>query len=339
MGSDRPPPDDARIYDAYIAGRRSAALAAAVRVGLFDALAREERDAGALATELGLDRRATELVCRTLVAMGLLVRTGAGLALAGDARRHLVSGAPEWLGGLIDLEVENALTPALLVEALKSGRPSVYGGADPWARHARDPEAAAAFTRAMHSISALPGPGLAAAVPAGDVRRLLDVGGGSGALSIALARAWPELRCTIVDLPRVCALARDYVADARLGERIATHAGDFFTDPLPGGHDAALLAQILHDWPRERGAALVRRVADALPAGGQLWIHEKLVREDGTGPLANHLVDLDMLVWTEGQQYTEAELRALLDDAGFTDVFCRPTAGLWSVVGGRKAPS
>jgi len=110
-----------------------------------------------------------------------------------------------------------------------------------------------------------------------------------------------------------------------------------FADPFPAGFDAVLLSQILHDWPPEKDRELVKKAYAALPAGGRLLIHEKLVDDDGTGPLANALVNLDMLVWTEGQQLTEEGLRRMLADAGFDDeVERRSTAGYWSVVVARK---
>jgi cyclopropane fatty-acyl-phospholipid synthase-like methyltransferase len=168
------------------------------------------------------------------------------------------------------------------------------------------------------------------------VRRLLDVGGGSGALSIALARAWEELECTVWDLEVVCEHAREYARAAGLADRVLARAGDMFGEPFPPGHDAVLLSQILHDWSPERGRELLGKAARALPPGGRVLVHEKLVDDDGTGPLANALVDLDMLVWTEGAQYTEALLREMLDRAGFHDVERRPTAGYWSVVIGRR---
>ena len=337
MSGDRPPDHpDKRIYDAYIAGRESAALAAAVRAGLFDALDSGPATASELARRLDLRERPVLLLCRTLHAMGLLARDGERFNLAPDARAHLVRGKPAWLGGLIDLEVENFLTPERVLEALRTDRASVYGGEDPWRRHAADPGRAAAFTRAMHSISALPADGLARAVDARGVRRVLDVGGGSGALAIALVAAWPELRCTIWDLETVCDVAREYVAGAGVADRIQLLSGDFWGDPVPAGHDAVLLSQILHDYAPERGAALLARLHDALPDAGRLWIHEKLIAEDGSGPLANALVDLDMLVWTDGQQYSEAQLRELLAAAGFRDIERRAGAGYWSLVSARR---
>jgi len=165
---------------------------------------------------------------------------------------------------------------------------------------------------------------------------VLDVGGGSGAVAIALARAWPHVHCTVLDLPVVCAVAAEFIAAAGLGERVATLPGDMFADSWPSGHDAVVLSQILHDWSFDTGRTLLERVFRALPAGGRVLVHEKLVDDDRDAPLANALVHLDMLVWTEGQQYRFRELREILHTAGFRGVERRDSAGYWSVVEARK---
>jgi hypothetical protein len=331
------PIDDRRVYDAYIAGRMSAALAAGVRIGLFDRLDRGPASAAELAAELRCGERPMRSLVGALRAMGLVEpERGGRFRLAPDAAQYAVRGKPGSLCGLIDLEVENYLSPARLLAALHSGTTSVYGSIDPWERHAADPAAARAFTAAMHSVSERAAAGLAEVADMGDVRAVLDVGGGSGALSIALARAWPRLHCTILDLPTVCEAAEEYIAAAGVADRVRTRAGNMFADALPDGFDAVLYSQILHDWPFEKGDELLRRAFAALPGGGRVMVHEKLVDDDGSGPLANALVHLDMLVWTEGQQYTEGELRRALAAAGFARVERRATAGYWSLVTGHK---
>jgi acetylserotonin N-methyltransferase len=320
-----------RIYDLYIAGRQSAALAAAVRLGVFAALDGTALEPAALAQRLGVHERPLAQLCRVLVAMRVLERDGPRLALAADSADVLVPGRPGALVGLIDLEVENFLSPALVLDAIRRDAPAVYGALDPWSAHASSPERARAFTRAMHDISAGPGAALARAVDFARGGRLLDLGAGSGALAIALARAWPQLECVLVDLPAICEHAREYVGRAGLAQRIATCPADFFADPLPGDFDAVLLSQVLHDWPRATGLRLLERARAALRPGGRVLIHEKLVDDSGREPLANALVDLDMLVWTQGQQYTPSGLRALLESAGFRDVSTRPTSGYWSL--------
>jgi SAM-dependent methyltransferase len=320
-----------RVYDLYIAGRQSAALAAAVRLGLFAALDAVPLEPDALAARLGVPPRPLAQLCRVLVALGLLERDGPRLALTVDAAACLVAGRPGALVGLVDLEVENFLSPALVLEAIRRDAPAVYGADDPWRAHETSPERARSFTRAMHDISSGPGQALARALDFSRGGRLLDLGGGSGALALALARAWPELVCVVLDLPAVCALAGEYIAAAGLAARVSTWPADFFRDPLPGGFDALLLSQILHDWSPGRGALLLERARGTLRPGGRILVHEKLVDDDGRGPLANALVDLDMLVWTEGQQYSPGGLRALLEAAGFRDVETRATSGYWSL--------
>lgn len=334
---ERFPRDDRPVYDAYIAGRQSAALAVGVRIGLFDLLDEGTRTEDELRRHYGYAPRPLRALLAALRAMGLLERGGDGrIALSPEASDYLVRGRPGWLGGLVDLEMEHFLSPRSLLDALEKGDPSVYGEADPWEVHEADPEKARRFTEAMHSVSERPAAGLAEVVDFSPVTRLLDVGGGSGALSIAIAAAHPHVRCVVWDLPVVCGIAREYAARAGVADRVGAEAGDMFGEAFPGGFDAILLSQILHDWPPEKGAELLGKAAAALEPGGLVLVHEKLVDDDGRGPLANALVHLDMAVWTEGQQFTGRELRELLAAAGFRDVERRATAGYWSVLIGRR---
>jgi hypothetical protein len=133
-----------RVYDLYIAGRQSAALAAAVRLGLFTALDGAALPASALAARLGRSERPIAQLCRVLVALGLLEREGELLSLSVDAERCLVPGRPGALVGLIDLEVENFLSPQLLLDAVDRNGPAVYGSQDPWRAHEQSLERARA---------------------------------------------------------------------------------------------------------------------------------------------------------------------------------------------------
>ena len=330
------PIDDKRVYDAYIAGRKSAAVAAAVRAGLFDLLASGASSFDKVQAEMGWSLRGTRSMLDALIALGFIEVLADGFTASADAAAYLTRGAEGSLWGLVDMEVDSFLSPAALLEALAEDKATVYGGEDPWAAHEADPAKARAFTAAMHSVSERPAAGVAERVDLASARRLLDVGGGSGALSIALARANPELECVIWDIPAVCPIAEEYVQAAGCEDRVTSRPGDMFAESYPAGFDTVLLSQILHDWNFETGAALVAKAFAALPPGGRILIHEKLVEDDDSGPLANQLVHLDMLVWTEGQQYRVSELTELLDRSGFTSVERLRTAGYWSVVLGVK---
>ena len=116
-------------------------------------------------------------------------------------------------------------------------------------------------------------------------------------------------------------------------------AGDFFADSvLPGGYDTILLSMILHDWAEDRCRAILQKCWAALPSGGRVIIAELLVNDARTGPPAAALMSLNMLVETEGRNYTPAEYRAWLRDLGFQDLrtVWFEAAGANGAVTGRK---
>ena len=98
----------------------------------------------------------------------------------------------------------------------------------------------------------------------------------------------------------------------------------FFADELPEA-DLYVLGRILHDWTDEKCAFLLRKICDRLPAGGGLLVMEKLLAEDGVGPLSTNMQSLNMLVVTEGRERSLGEYRRLLTRAGFDQVEGRRT--------------
>ena len=251
----------------------------------------------------------------------------------------LVPGKQGYLGGLIELELNHYLSPERLLEVMRTGKPGVYDAddGDMWGVHQDDPEQARAFTAGMHSISELPAQALASALDLSSHTNVLDIGGGSGVFVIAFLERWPNMRGTVLELAPVCSLARERFVEANLIERASTHSGDMFKDEYPLGFDIVLFSQIMHDWSLDTNRGLLLKANSALPVGGKVIIHEKLLNPERSGPLANALVSLDMLYWTEGRQYTAAELHQLLVETGFSKVQVVPTEGYWSAVVAEKS--
>lgn len=331
------PEDELRVYDAYVAARLSAGLAAGVRTGLFDALdAKGPLTVTLLAVETGLSERGVRAWLAAMVGGQIIEQRDTDqFALTPVAARDCVKNREGSLAGLIELEVDDFLSPARVIEGLQSGGPCVYGTSDPWAEHAADPTKARAFSDAMHAISVRPAGALAKIAPLDGARSLLDAGGGSGTVSIALAQAFPQLRCTVMEIPAVLPHIQERAQDTGLSDRVQGRQGDLFADNWGADFDAVLLSQIIHDWDDEEGARLVRRAFDALAPGGRILIHEKLINPQG-GPLANALVNLDMLVWTEGRQWSAVELSTLLKQGGFENTQVVPTEGYWSLATAQK---
>uniref|UniRef100_A0A8C7ESD5 Acetylserotonin O-methyltransferase n=1 Tax=Neovison vison TaxID=452646 RepID=A0A8C7ESD5_NEOVI len=111
--------------------------------------------------------------------------------------------------------------------------------------------------------------------------------------------------------------------------------GDFFKDPLPEA-DLYILARVLHDWTDTRCSQLLARVHRACKPGGGVLVIESLLDADGRGPRTTQLYSLNMLVQTEGRERTPAQYRALLAPAGFQDVQCRRTGGIYDAILARR---
>jgi SAM-dependent methyltransferase len=114
----------------------------------------------------------------------------------------------------------------------------------------------------------------------GAVERLLDVGGGDGTMAMELFRAYPELSITVFNLPGPAQLVREKVAQQQAERRVTALAGDFRTDPLPGGNDLVLFSRVLADWPQALCRELLKKAHDALLPDGQLVICEPLADQN-----------------------------------------------------------
>ncbi|MBM74582.1 MAG: hypothetical protein CMK59_04205 [Proteobacteria bacterium] len=330
------PISDKKIYDLYIAARGSAALAVGVKLGLFDAL-RTPLKADALAERFSLHPRGMNAILKSLSAADVLIfeQDSQTYALTEEAQVYLLKDSDLDISGLIEMEFHHFLTPEKLLAAAQHNAPSIYdnAGSDVWEQHQKDPAQAQRFTRAMHAISAKPAEVLAQQSFWNDIGKVLDVGAGSGALSIAALKEHSHLHSGLMDLSEICEIARLYVHKAGVEERCEFHSLNMFQDPFPQGYDAVLFSQILHDWNPKQGRLLLSKALKTLPSGGRILIHEKLTEPSRNhGPLANALVNLDMLVWTEGQQYSVELFSEMFKDLGIEDFEVIPTVGYWSCV-------
>jgi hypothetical protein len=178
----------------------------------------------------------------------------------------------------------------------------------------------------MDARAAFLGPLLAEALRDIPARRLLDVGGSSGAYASAIVDARPGLHATVFERPPVDSAARTLLAERGYADRIHVASGDMFADPLPAGHDLHLFSHVLHDWGEEQVGALLAASFAALPPGGCLVDHDTHIDEGKTGPLPVAEYSVLLMHSTPGKCWSVGELAAMLTDAGFADVEQRPTA-------------
>jgi acetylserotonin N-methyltransferase len=334
-------PDPAPVLALIDAFRQSKTMFAAVSLGIFDRFHDAPATAASLAATLGVDSAALARLLDGCAALGLLRKHEGLYSNQPLAEAYLWSGSPDSLRGYIRYSDE-ALYPmwGRLADAVREGSPrwkqtfgvdgGIFGG------FYRTNEAMRDFLRGMHGFGMLTSPSVVAAFDLSRFRRMADLGGGTGHLAMAACERYPGLRAVVFDLPPVAALAREHAERSAVGGRIEVAAGDFFTGPLPEA-DLYSLGRILHDWSDQKIESLLRAIFDRLPPGGALLIAEKLLAEDGVGPLAANMQSLNMLIVTEGRERSLGEYTRLLRGAGFQEVDGRRTGVMLDAILAVKA--
>ncbi len=312
MTTTQPSPTPEAIEQMAAAFQHSRTLLTAVELGVFETLAERPLNPAAVATRIKADARATDRLLHALAAMGLLEKIHNQFANTAVANACLVAGRPGFLGTLAH---QNRLYHAwaTLTESVRAGT-AVAG-------RPRDQAASEAFIAAMHHRAQNAAQIAAANLDLRHARRILDVGGGSGAFAMAFARTRPDITVTILDMPDITPITRRYVDAAGLSDRIVVEDGDF-REALPG-HDFDLIffSAIVHMNSFTENAALMAQAATVAAPGGQIVIRDFVMEPDRVHPPFGALFALNMLVNTaHGDTYTEAEIAAWLKHAGCATV-------------------
>ena len=314
--------------------QRSKILFAVIELQIPRLLAGGPLPCDAIAARLGADPVAIDRLLQAAVALGLLTRDGDGFGNAPDTARYLVRGTPGDLGDLFrryQRESESA-TWGRLAERLRSWRSGM-----PHDPTSREFAAFGAELEGLHRLALLGGEALAGAIDLSGHHRLLDLGGGTGAMSIGLCRRFPALHATVVELGVTAVAAREFVQRSGLSDRIEVLEDDFLASPMPEGHDAVLLANVVSMLAPDIRTALLRRVHDALPAGGLVVMSGWMLDDDARGPLVPLLFCMeDILLGAPDVERTGAEYASWLMAAGFTDIERRTYFDPAALVLGRK---
>jgi (2Fe-2S) ferredoxin/predicted O-methyltransferase YrrM len=306
-------PDD--LNDRIRGFQQSRVILTALELDLFTAIG-EGGTAQEIAARIHADPRATEMLLHALASLQLVAKHDGAFHNSPTAARYFAAGSPQNARpGLLHTAGlwKNWST---LTECVRAGTAVANQELA-----ARSTDWTQAFIAAMHRGAMERSAPLVAAVGAQGVRRMLDVGGGSGAYSIAFAAANPDLQAYILDMAAVVPLAQRHIEQAGLASRVHTRIGDLRTDHLGEGYDLVLASAICHMLDEKENARLIGRCYDALAPGGRLVIQEFILEPDKCAPQSAALFSLNMLVGTRaGASYSEPEYTAWMQAAGFTAI-------------------
>jgi trans-aconitate methyltransferase len=159
-------------------------------------------------------------------------------------------------------------------------------------------------------------------------RRLVDLGGGTGSFLVAVLRRYPNLQGTLFELPGAAAVARRWLDTQPEAGRVEVMEGDFLTDPIGTGHDAMIVANVVHTLSPEHNRVLFRRAREAAPPGARLLIVDVLTDPTHSQPVFSALAAGEyLLIAGEGDVYSEEEVRAWLQETGWQPLEHTPLTG------------
>ena len=293
----------------------------AYELGLFTALGKKTKTSLTVAKQLKTNPRSTDRLMNALCTMELLVKKGSKFSNTPAAARFLVKGSPEYMAGFMHT---NSLwnTWSTLTEAVRKGtsvvmRPHTNDRGSGWLNE---------FITAMHDRAKTHAPAVVAQLNLRRVTRVLDVGGGSGAFSMAFVRAGNNITATVFDLPNVISLTRKYVKQEKLLPVIDFAAGDYLEDDLGTGYDIVFLSAIVHSNSEAENRVLIKKCARALNPNGQLVVLDFIMDEDRIHPPHGAFFALNMLVGTRtGDTYTESEIRSWMSNARLKNLLRKDT--------------
>jgi hypothetical protein len=298
-------------------------LFVASEIDLFSQLAAGPATLDELAQRIGVPQRTTRISVDAMVALGFVERHGNQYQNGPVATAFLSGRGQADLRPILRFWNRISYPTWLhLEETIRSGRgPNRQGGGF-------SEEDQRIFSEGVGAFAAVPAQLLASSYDFGRHRRILDLGGGIGSFLLPVLRRHPELQGTLFELPGAAGVARQHLDQQPEGKRVEVVAGDFFKDPIPPGHDAIIVANVVHVLSPEHNRALFRRAREAATPGARLLIVDVLTDPTHTQPTFAALAAGEYLLMAgEGDVYSEEDLREWLQETGWRPLEHTPLTG------------
>jgi hypothetical protein len=330
-----PPPSPAAALSQLLRGSLVTQLIhVAAMLGVADLLRAGPKSSHELATAMSVDPQALYRVLRALAGLGIFVETEPRSFSLTPLAEPLRSDVPNSLRGSAVLYGERWWWHACgeLLYSVRTGQPAFdhIHGAALFAYLDGTGDAAAVFNEHQTNMTRQDAAAVVAAYEFAQYTKVVDVGGGQGALTAAILKACPGTTAVLFDRPAVIAGAQAMLRAQGVADRCTTVGGNFF-ESVPEGGDAYLLKDIVHDWDDTRANAVLRNCRTAMSGASRLLVVEKVIPA-GNEPFAGKLTDITMLLVAGGRERTAEEYRALLAEAGFAVTRIVPTRTPASVI-------
>jgi SAM-dependent methyltransferase len=321
------------LLDLATGYQRAKTLFALVEFAVPTLLAKGSLTLEEIARALRIHQVAADRFLNACVALGLLERNANRFRNTQLAENFLVKGKRTYLGDQL-LNYDRTSYPLWieLVRKLRSWEPGVTDDETP-----QPEDQGATSMRAQHNLALLIGHALSSIYDFSRHRKMLDLGGGTGAMSLAICEMHDELRAIIFELPEIAEVARQFIRESDCAARIEIQTGNFKEDDLPTGFDVALLANLLSVASAETNQKLFREIYRKLPAEGAIILSGWILDDARTSPLIPVLFCLEDISWRAPDvERSVSTYCAWLTAAGFVNLEHRDVATPTSIIIGRK---
>ncbi len=294
----------------------SFAMLAGMQLDVFTPLKNGPMEAKTIASALDvLEDKLTPLLY-ALVAAGLLEVENKSFSNTPEAGKFLVRGCPDYIGGLSGFY--NMIWHATLntAESIRTGIPQAKLD-----YHTLPEEELLKFFRSQVHSSLRGGKEIAEKLDFSEFGMLLDAGGGTGGVSIAICNKYPQIKATVADLPKVAQLAERFIAEAGMSGRISVSATDLCLNSPEGKYDVAILRAVIQTLSKEQAQISLKCISQSMVPGGRIFIFGSVLENSCLAPPSSLAFGLASLnVYDHGKAYTENEYQEMLTNAGFTDI-------------------
>lgn len=307
------------MFDLLAGFCHSQVLSALVQLEIPQKLMQGAMDAQTLAVQAQMPLERMQILLRAGVALGVLKSKRAGRFGLSRTGAALV-GVPG-LSQMIahhdvlyrDLSDPVAFFRGEVETELAGFWPYVFGGD-------MDADVAATYSDLMAQSQLLVADDTLAAINFSGIRKLMDIGGGSGAFLTAVGAVYPEPELMLFDLPEVAPSAVQRFAQAGMSARTRITGGSFREDALPEGADAISLIRVLYDHSDVTVTALLAKCFAALPSGGRLIVSEPMTGGAAPTRAGDAYFALYTLAMRTGRTRSASEIKSLCEAAGFENV-------------------
>ncbi len=294
------------------------AVAAAIRLNIFEELHGQSLTLDELSMKIKCDRRALEMTLEALEPLGYIKKKGDKYQNTKITEKFCLDSSEPNMKLMYSyyFHLMNEFMPHLEKSIIK-------GSADKnfyeWLKDY--PEIASNYQRFMISLAKLSIPGMLKNIKLKN-EDVLDIGGSHGMYDIALCKKYNDISLTIIDGPYAMDLLQENLKSNGLAGKVNVITGDFMEYNFDKKFDVILLFNVLHEHPADYNLRLIKKISERLNPGGRLIILDELGGKKMTA-FTDHLVSMFQLVFfhlINGEFYSLKEISGWLKECGFKKI-------------------